>query len=103
MPNKQFIWFEVEGLCLGGNGVSVTNKGVGCILFIQGVSGNDAEQFNLYRDRIALPFINKSREIYFLDPIRDHMRAVMFSYGDMSEVASTHSNNEIWDDNNIVR
>ena len=65
MPKKEFILEKIEGMCPSGNGVSVGNKGYDWLLFIRGGKGNDVEQFNIYRDYIALPFIKQSRETYF--------------------------------------
>ena len=51
---------EVEGLSVGGGGVTVGNKSKGWIVFVRSDPGADEKRYRFYRDRVFLPFIRQS-------------------------------------------
>ena len=76
----------------------------------KGERKKNIKQFNWYRDNVAIPFFLVPYKKHFPRWLASHggsipgyMRAVMFSDDDMSKVASTNSNNDIWDNNNVLR
>ena len=71
---------------------------------------NNIKRFNWYRDNIIISFMWVSYAKYFLGWVAScggiilgHMGAVMFLGSNMPEAVSSTSNNDIWDDTNILK
>ena len=83
---------QVEGLCVGGGGVTVGNKSKGWIVFVRSDPGNNADEkrYKFYRDNVLLPFIRQSRCKFdgwqVGSPIREEDQVVSWCDGDLSQV-----------------
>ena len=77
---EDFLVLAIEGLCVGGGGVTVGNKQKGYLVFMKSEKGMDKKRYKFYRDNILLPFINDSRSTFGNwkqgDPIPPSLKAV---------------------------
>ena len=54
------IVLKIEGLSVGGGGVTIGNTQVGYLMFMRGQKAMDKNRYQYYRDNVLLPFISKS-------------------------------------------
>ena len=101
MPGDQdFIALKIEGLCIGGHGVD-RQAGYGYLLLMKGTKGAEKRRFRWIQDVLLKEFIDWIRSQYFgfirtpSTPIPEEMRAVFWSDGDTSQLASTTSSQGI--------
>ena len=55
---------KIEGLSVGGGGVTLGSKQYGYILFMRGDKGIDKQRYRYYRDNVLIPFIQESRLVF---------------------------------------
>ena len=98
----------MEGLSIGGGGISLGNTQKGYILFMRGGEKVDKERYKLYRDKIFLPYVNDTRNKYdsFLHdgitPIPDALTAVSWCDGDISQIANIVEDIDVYTSNKII-
>lgn len=97
MPSDQdFIALKIEGLCIGGHGVD-RQAGYGYLLLMKGTKGAKKMRFRWIQDVLLKEFVDWIRFQYFGFkqmtgmPIPEEMKAVFWSDGDTSQLASTTS------------
>eukprot|EP00957_Ditylum_brightwellii_P084258 6406197-Ditylum_brightwellii.AAC.3 len=94
LPEEPCIVAEIEGLCIIGGCVIVGNKQKGYKMFMQSENGAGIKQYNYYRDKVILPFITGSREVYdgYLinsgTPISDELACISCYDGNLAQIAS---------------
>ena len=71
MPNDDFVVLAIEGLCIGGAEVNLTNKGLGYIFLMKKKKGGEKQRFRAIRDVIFLPWVAAIREEVFLMDARN--------------------------------
>ena len=85
MPQDDFIIWEVEGLCVGGQGIN-GSRSKGYIVFLRNKPGMMKWWFRWIRINVLFPFIDKCREVYGRG---EDQTAVSWFDGDTSQVADT--------------
>ena len=93
LPNDKVLALKIEGLCVGGGGISVGNKQNGWLVFVRNDNDNEKLRYKIYRDKVLLPFVNQSRiEFDKWDEssgiIPDELQAVSWCDSDLSQVAN---------------
>ena len=107
LPEDQCISLHIPGLCVGGGGVTVGNKESGTLLFMRGDSGSDKKRYQIYRDKVLLPFIRKLRtefgEWIIGTPISEEHRVVSWCDGDLAQIDNIVSEDSLslYEDNLI--
>ena len=90
LPHHQCITVSIEGLCVGGGGVTVGNKQKGWLVFMRGETGMDKERYKTYRDKVFIPFVNASRNEFNGwedgDPITSDLQAISWCDGDLAQI-----------------
>ena len=90
LPQDQCVSLSIEGLCVGGGGVTVGNKTKGYLVFMRGESGIDKERYKIYRDKVFIPFVNSSRTKLNVwkpgEPITSDIRDVSWCDGDLAQI-----------------
>ena len=64
LPQDQCVSVKIPGLCVGGGGVTVDNKGYDILMFMRGDKGIDKRRYQVYRDEVLLPFIRETRKYF---------------------------------------
>ena len=64
LPKTLCIILQIEGLCIGGGGVSIGNKEKGYIMFMKNDADANKQRYKYYRDEILIPFIQSTRKEY---------------------------------------
>ena len=65
LPNLPCIIFEIEGLCVGGEGVNIGRNDIGYLVLMKSTGdgkSNDIQRYKYYRNKVLIPFLKKSRE-----------------------------------------
>ena len=107
MPSDPSVVLEVEGLCVGGGGVSMNNK-KGCVMFMRGDSGAEKCRYNYYRDKVFLPFVNNMRLKYDgFDSnsgtvIPENLTVASWCDGDLGQIASIVNDFGTYNRNRII-
>ena len=60
MPEDKQIAMKIEGLSIGGGGVTVGTKQCGFLLLMRGQKDSNKIRYNYYCDNIFLPFVQQS-------------------------------------------
>jgi hypothetical protein len=87
-----FLYMEVNDLCVGGGGINPNSMGQpGYVCFIQneGNKGTDKSKFELYRDKILLPFVERLRARNGDSVGKDAPTFVTWCDGDLAQLATT--------------
>jgi hypothetical protein len=85
---------KIEGLCVGGAGVTVGSKGHGWLVFVRTDSDKKADQkrYSCYRNNVLLPFIQQSRAkfdgLQEDEAIKDEDQVVSWCNGDLAQIAT---------------
>ena len=112
LPNDKCLILEIEGMCIGGGGVSVGKKDVGYLILMRTSSDKDEvpdkQRFKYYRDKILLPFVKQSRQEYDgyneeeCGTIPKELSAVSWCDGDLSQIASVIEDLPLFQENKIT-
>ena len=108
LPHHQCITVAIEGLCVGGGGVTVGNKQKGWLVFMRGECGMDKERYKTYRDKVFIPFVNASRSEFNGweegDPITSDLQAISWCDGDLAQIENivNEESLEIYKENKIM-
>ena len=90
MPDDDCISLTIPGLCVGGGGVTVGSKECGTLLFMRGDSGSDKKRYQIYRDKVLIPFVKKLRTEFgdWMDgtPVPEEQRVVSWCDGDLAQI-----------------
>ena len=90
LPQDQCVPVKIPGLCVGGGGVTVDNKGYGILMFMRGDKGMDKRRYQVYRDEVLLPFIRETRKDFgdWVEgtPIPEDLKAVSWCDGDLAQI-----------------
>ena len=64
MPTDSCIFLKIQGLCIGGSGVSVGPQQYGYLCLMRGDGKMDKNIYKNYRDKVFLPFVKVNRSDY---------------------------------------
>ena len=107
LPQDHIVSLEIEGLCVGGGGVTLGNKQKGYVIFMRGEKGMDKKRYEMYRDNIFLPFVSQSRKEFdgWMEgtAIPKYLKAVSWCDGDLAQVENIVSQSSLrsYKDHNI--
>ena len=102
------IALKIEGLSIGGSGVTVGTKQCGYLLFMKGQKGADYDRYRHYRDNVLIPFINQSHVDYTGwregTEIPQKLKAVSWCDGDLAQIENIVSKESLkkYKDNLII-
>ena len=90
MPTDSCIVLKIQGLCVGGSGVSVGPQQYGYLCFMRGDGKMDKNRYKNYRDKVFLPFVEATRSDYAdLEKgtvIPADLQAVSWCDGDLAQI-----------------
>ena len=90
LPQDQCVSLKINGLCVGGGGVTVGETRHGTLLFTRGDKDMDKNRYQIYRDEVLLPFIRTTRSEFGGwtegSPIPEDMKAVSWCDGDLAQI-----------------
>ena len=52
LPHHHCLCMNIQGLCVGGGGVTLGKQQTGVLMFMRGDKGMDIERYKAYRDKI---------------------------------------------------
>ena len=92
LPNEPIVMMKVNGLCVGGSGVSVGNEQPGFVFFLRAEYKMDVRRYELYQKEILIPFVNQTRREYDSFDVDDEgeipekLTAVSWFDGDLCQI-----------------
>ena len=57
IPKEPIFLIKIKGLCVGVGGVNVGAQNYGILIFMRGENAMDKKRYQIYRDKILIPFI----------------------------------------------
>jgi len=101
------LLLEVEGLSIGGGGISVNDRRNGFVCLMRKEKDIDVARYNIYRNHVFLPFVHHIRQTLDdwngdIDSLLPKMKIVSWQDGDIGQIKSIVTNIEIYNKYDII-
>lgn len=108
LPRDTSVRIKIDGLCVGGGGITLGNNDSGTVMFIRGKKGANVERYRIYQDKVLIPFVKKSHMLFHGwnegNAIPLELMAVSWSDGDITQIQNivTPESLEVYRNNMIT-